>query len=130
MLAMPLTGWLMVSGSGKRRPLSWFGLFDIPICRSSKATGRLGHEAHGVLGWLMLALVVLHIAAALRHHLILRDSVLARMAPAASRARAANYCVRRNRVEPKSAFTYLDPVRHRVPPFRGAVRHAFSVSPP
>ncbi|MEG3163018.1 cytochrome b [Sphingomonas sp. PB2P19] len=81
LVAMPLTGWLMVSGTDKRRPLDWFGLFDIPYLPVSKAAGGFGHEAHGVLGWLMLALVVLHVAAALRHHLILRDTVLARMAP-------------------------------------------------
>ena len=82
---MPLTGWLMVSGSDERRPLNWFGLFDIPYLPVSKAVGGFGHSAHGVLGWLMLALVVLHVAAALRHHLILRNAVLTRMAPAIRR---------------------------------------------
>jgi cytochrome b561 len=81
LLAMPLTGWAMVSGSTKRRPLDWFGAFDIPYLPVSTNVGGLGHDAHGVLGWLMLALVVLHVAAALRHHLILRDTVLARMLP-------------------------------------------------
>ena len=85
LLAMPLTGWLMVSGSAKRGPLNWFGLFDIPYLPVSKAAGGFGHSAHGVLGWLMLALVVLHVAAALRHHLILRNAVLTRMAPAIRR---------------------------------------------
>lgn len=85
LLAMPLTGWMMVSGSDKRGPLNWFGLFDIPYLSVSTAAGGFGHSAHGVLGWLMLALVVLHVAAALRHHLILRNTVLARMAPAVRR---------------------------------------------
>ena len=81
LLLMPLTGWLMVSGTDKRRPLDWFGAFDIPYLPVSKVAGGFGHTGHGILAWVMLALVVLHIAAALRHHLILRDSVLARMAP-------------------------------------------------
>lgn len=85
MIAMPVTGWMMVSGSAKPGGLSWFGLFDIPYLPVSKATGGFGHSAHGVLGWLMVALVVLHVAAALRHHLILRNNVLARMAPAVRR---------------------------------------------
>ncbi len=85
LLAMPLTGWMMVSGTETRRPFNWFGLFDLPYLPVSKAAGGFGHSAHGVLGWLMLALVVLHIAAALRHHLILRDAVLVRMAPALKR---------------------------------------------
>ncbi|WP_375249243.1 cytochrome b [Sphingomonas sp.] len=81
MLIMPLSGWLMVSGPEGRRPLTWFGLFDLPYLPASPATADLGHSAHGVLGWVMVALVVIHIAAALRHHVILRDSVLWRMVP-------------------------------------------------
>ncbi|KQU61768.1 cytochrome B [Sphingomonas sp. Leaf339] len=85
MIALPVTGWLMVSGSAQRRPLTWFGLFDIPYLPVGKAAGGFGHESHEILGWVMLALVVLHIGAALRHRLILRDHVLARMAPALDR---------------------------------------------
>lgn len=85
LLAMPITGWMMVSGSATRRAFTWFGLFDLPFLPISPAAGSIGHNAHGLLGWLMLALVVLHIAAALRHHLILRDTVLTRMAPALDR---------------------------------------------
>lgn len=84
MLAMPLTGWMLSSG-GRRYPISWFGLFDVPFLPVSRATGSIAHDAHGLLGWLMLALVALHAAAALRHHLVLRDRVLARMAPALDR---------------------------------------------
>lgn len=80
LLAMPLTGWLMVSGP-ERWPLTWFGLFDLPYLPASTAAADAGHEGHVLLGWLMLALVALHVAAALRHHLLLRDGVLARMLP-------------------------------------------------
>ena len=85
LLLMPLSGWAMVSGSEKRRPLDWFGAFDIPYLPVSIQVGGVAHETHELLGWLMLALVALHIAAALRHHLFLRDTVLARMAPALRR---------------------------------------------
>jgi len=85
MIAMPVTGWMMVSGSAQRRPLDWFGLFDLPYLPVGPSAGGFGHEAHEILGWLMLALVVLHVGAALRHRLILRDHVLARMAPALDR---------------------------------------------
>lgn len=84
MLALPLTGWLMVSApptDGPARPLTWFGLFDIPRLPASAGAAGFGHEAHELLGWVMVALVVLHVAGALRHHLILRDNVLARMVP-------------------------------------------------
>ncbi len=85
MVAMPVTGWMMVSGSATRRPLDWFGLFDLPYLPVGSQAGGIGHDAHAILGWLMLALVSLHIAAALRHRLILRDGMLARMAPALDR---------------------------------------------
>lgn len=84
LILMPLSGWTMVS-AGTRRPLTWFGLFDIPYLPVSDAAGDIGATAHGILGWTMLTLVALHIAAALRHRLILRDHVLARMAPALDR---------------------------------------------
>ena len=85
MIAMPLTGWAMVSSPDATRPLSWFGLFDLPLLPLSGGAADAGHSAHGVLGWLMLALVVLHVAAALYHHLVQRDHVLARMIPALRR---------------------------------------------
>ncbi|MBD3728221.1 MAG: cytochrome b [Sphingomonadales bacterium] len=80
MLAMPLTGWIVSSAS--KYPLDWFGLFDIPKLAVTKgsATYGFGHEAHELLGYLFLALVVLHVAAALRHHFVLRDDILRRMA--------------------------------------------------
>lgn len=81
MIALPLSGWLMVSGPGPHRPFQWFGLFDIPTLPVGKPLADLGGTAHGPLGWVMAALVVLHVGAALRHHLLLRDSVLVRIAP-------------------------------------------------
>lgn len=81
MIAVPLTGWLMVSGAETRRPLDWFGLFPIPYLPVGRAAGGFGHEAHEILGFAMAGLVIVHILAALRHHLILRDSTLVRMLP-------------------------------------------------
>lgn len=80
MIVMPLTGWMMTSGA-KRYPLTWFGLFDVPYLPIAPDAAGFGHEAHEILGWSMLALVAVHILAALRHHLILRDGVLTRMMP-------------------------------------------------
>ena len=84
MIAMPMSGWAMVSGP-ERRPLTWFGLFDLPYLPVGADAASRGHDAHAVLGWVMLTLVVLHAAAALRHWLILRDGVFGRMAPALER---------------------------------------------
>lgn len=86
LLAMPLSGWAMGSaGREARYPTRWFGLFDVPHLPVSAANAEAGDSAHLVLGYLMAALVVLHVAAALRHHFLLRDGVLARMAPVLAR---------------------------------------------
>jgi cytochrome b561 len=82
MLAMPLTGWAMVSDGNPPHPLPWFGLFDVPLLPVDTATGAAAHEAHELLGWLFVGLVALHVAGALRHHFVLRNSVLRRMIPA------------------------------------------------
>ncbi|WP_277980664.1 cytochrome b [Sphingomonas phyllosphaerae] len=83
LVALPLSGWAMVSGPQGRRPLSWFGAFDLPYLPVTSPAAEGAAKAHGLLGWVMLALVLLHVAAALHHHLVLRDRVLARMLPGA-----------------------------------------------
>jgi cytochrome b561 len=78
-LALPLTGWIFTSPG--RTPTSWFGLFDfpqLPVGKDDPIAG-LAHTGHEVLGLLMLALAVLHIAAALRHQFILKDRLIQRM---------------------------------------------------
>jgi cytochrome b561 len=79
MIVMPLTGWIIASAG--KYPLDWFGVFALPklaITREGTAYA-IGHEAHELLGWLFAGLVVLHVAAALRHHFILKNDVLRRM---------------------------------------------------
>ncbi|MBB3694635.1 cytochrome b [Sphingomonas sp. BK580] len=83
LVALPLSGWVLVSGPQGRRPLNWFGVFDLPYLPVTSPAAEGAAKAHGLLGWVMLALVLLHLAAALRHHLVLRDRVLARMLPGA-----------------------------------------------
>jgi len=80
-IILPITGWMMVSNGTPPRPLDWFGLFPIPFLPVSRAASGFGHDAHEILGLAMAGLVVLHILAALRHHLLLRDSTLVRMLP-------------------------------------------------
>jgi len=79
MFIMPLSGWIMSSAGD--RPLNFFWLFDVPkfdVAKTDAITG-LSRQAHTVLGYAMTALVVGHIAAALRHHFLLKDNVLNRM---------------------------------------------------
>jgi len=95
-LLMPLTGWLYVSAGWNAAmnlpfpaPTIWFGLFQWPhlpgLAEASDATrARTAGAAitvHAWLAWGAVALVALHAAAALKHHLFDRDDVLARMIP-------------------------------------------------
>ena len=79
-IAIPLTGWLMSSAFGV--PTVYLGLIPLPnpLARD-KELAELLRSAHLFLNYTMLALVIIHVAAALKHHLADKDDVLARMVP-------------------------------------------------
>lgn len=80
LFAMPLLGWFFVSAYGTR--ISFFGLFDIPaIWTKSAALSEFILVAHDIGGYLVAALLVLHIGGAFRHGFVKRDGVLQRMLP-------------------------------------------------
>jgi cytochrome b561 len=81
LLLMPLSGWAMVSASRHPHPISFFGLFGVPMLPVSQALGGSAGGVHFYLGYLFAVLAVVHIGAALRHHFLLRDRVLGRMVP-------------------------------------------------
>lgn len=85
MILLPVTGWLMVSASPWGIPTIVFNLFKVPhlpypAFMGDKASAEhvfaLMHE-YGA--YLLIALLVGHIAAALKHHFIARDNTLKRM---------------------------------------------------
>jgi cytochrome b561 len=81
MIAIPLSGWLLTSTNG--RMTSYFGLFEIaplPVSRSEDSH-EFWEEAHEYLAWVMIALIVLHVAGALKHHLAGHRHLLGRMGP-------------------------------------------------
>jgi len=68
--------------SAKGFPVVWFGLLPLPdLVGRDEALGRLFQIAHQGLAWGMAILVLLHLAAALKHHWVDRDGTLARMLP-------------------------------------------------
>ncbi|ANT49303.1 cytochrome b [Mesorhizobium amorphae] len=80
-LALPLSGWALVSVSMLEIPSLPFNLFvmpNLPLAMSD-ASENIWAAAHWYLAYAGIALVVLHALAALRHHFWLRDSVLVRM---------------------------------------------------
>lgn len=84
MIAVPLSGWLMSSAKGFQTV--WFGVLPLPdLVAKDAALGDLLQDVHEALNLTMLGLVLLHAAAALKHHFIDRDDVLTRMLPALER---------------------------------------------
>lgn len=84
---MPLTGMLYSGASGHG-----FGVFSLELFPANPAhdasgevlpfnagLAELGENLHDALGYVLLALVAVHAAAALKHHLIDRDDTLRRM---------------------------------------------------
>ena len=92
MIAMPLTGWLMVSTSRIVLPTLLYGVVhwpDIPwvggLAPGAKHVWHvIGEQGHGLIAKLIYVLLALHVAGALKHQLLSKDEpVLARMAPGA-----------------------------------------------
>ncbi|WP_188055902.1 cytochrome b [Sphingosinithalassobacter sp. CS137] len=81
LILLPLSGWIFSSNPARPRPIDWFGLFELPVLPVGEALAGAAHGGHDLMGFAMAGLVVLHVAAALRHHFVLRDRTLARMLP-------------------------------------------------
>lgn len=80
LLAIPVTGWLYSSATGL--PTVYLGLVQLPdLLTRDKALADQLRLLHVTLNYTMLALVIIHAAAALKHHFVDRDDVLARMLP-------------------------------------------------
>lgn len=78
--ASPLSGWLYSSATGFQTVL--FGVLPIPdlIGKDREAAEAL-KALHRWLNYALAAVVLVHVAAALKHHFGDRDDVLARMIP-------------------------------------------------
>ena len=94
MLGLPFTGWMMVSVSPLEIPTLYFNDLNLevphlpamqwPVIRdlgSAKAAEDALKMVHRWLAYGTIALLVLHVAAAMFHALIKNDDVLARMLP-------------------------------------------------
>jgi len=81
LLAMPLCGWIMSVTAG-RTPV-YFGLFNVPIpgLKPNEATSHFFAQCHTTIAWILIILITLHIAGAVKHYLIDKDDVLQRMLP-------------------------------------------------
>ncbi len=80
LFVIPVLGWMNASYRGF--PVIMFGL-ELPKLVATRSAGfRWTGDVHGLLAtYVMLALVGLHVAAALYHYFFRRDGVLRRMLP-------------------------------------------------
>ncbi|WP_370338818.1 cytochrome b/b6 domain-containing protein [Parvularcula marina] len=83
MIAVPLTGWLYVSAQSGVDTKIFFliPVFHFPVPESDFWRGAFDN-AHSALATAMIGLLVLHVAAALKHHYMSRDETFLRMLPA------------------------------------------------
>ena len=83
MLAVPISGWLFSSASGVQ--VIYLGLVALPnLVPKDDSLAVTLKSVHFALNFTLLALVLVHAGAALRHYLVERDRVLQRMLPALS----------------------------------------------
>ncbi|HEU4620586.1 MAG TPA: cytochrome b [Burkholderiaceae bacterium] len=80
MFAIPLTGYFYSLAAGF--PIVYLGVLPLPVLMdpNPELKGVL-KEAHEVLAWMLAGVLVVHVMAALKHHWVDRDEVLARMLP-------------------------------------------------
>jgi len=80
MLAIPLSGWVLSSSTGVS--VVYLGLVPLPdLVPKDKTLAEVLKAVHGTLNFTLLALVIVHVGAALRHGLVDADGVLPRMLP-------------------------------------------------
>jgi cytochrome b561 len=80
LFALVFSGWAYASSHGI--DISFFGLATVPaIFVNGSGIGQAIGNLHSPLTWILLAVLGLHIAAALAHTLIWHDHVMARMLP-------------------------------------------------
>jgi cytochrome b561 len=79
LLVLPLLGWL---GTSLFPALEVFGVVSLPaISAPDRAAADTVFTLHRLGAFLLVALIGVHVAAALHHHFIRRDGVLRRMLP-------------------------------------------------
>lgn len=83
-LALVISGYLISTADG--RPVAVFGWFEVPaVVHGIDGQEDIAGDIHFALAMVLLAMVALHVLAALRHHLILKDATLRRMLAPPSR---------------------------------------------
>ena len=87
MIGIPLAGWAMVSASPRNLPTVLYGVIPwphlpvLPTLENKKEVSELAGKLHGVFASSLAVLLVLHLGAAVKHHFVVKDDILLRIAP-------------------------------------------------
>ncbi|MEY3633904.1 MAG: hypothetical protein RLZZ61_314 [Pseudomonadota bacterium] len=82
MIAVPLTGWLMIGATGKTAAVDFGGLFTLNLAIGQNAAlADFAHEGHEFLATPLMILIGLHVLGALKHQFLDRIPFLQRMWP-------------------------------------------------
>ena len=88
MIIMPLTGWIMASAEISQHDTRFFGTVEMYVpgipslpAETQKGIADVTENLHSKLAWVIIGLLVLHVAGALKHHFVDKDGLIARMAP-------------------------------------------------
>jgi len=77
---VPISGWFYSQAAGYGD--YWWGPVSIPsLIEASDSAEALFYQLHEAFVKLLIAVVAVHVLAALRHHFLLKDNVLLRMLP-------------------------------------------------
>ena len=80
LLVLPILGW--AAASVRDWQISLFGIVTLPHLLPPKTRiGFMAGDVHTFLSWVLLALIGLHVVAALYHYFVARDRVVQRMLP-------------------------------------------------
>lgn len=79
LIAMPLAGWIGATAGGRPPKLGDIAL-ALPVAEN-KALKEWAFGWHETIAFMLIALLCLHVGAALYHHFFKRDDVLRRMLP-------------------------------------------------
>jgi cytochrome b561 len=80
MLVIPLSGWLYNSAAGF--PLQWFGYIHWPALLDANPSIKvIARQVHEAAVYIFMGLLLVHIAAACKHHWVDRDDIMRRMLP-------------------------------------------------
>ncbi|WP_029030020.1 cytochrome b/b6 domain-containing protein [Salinarimonas rosea] len=81
LVAVPLSGWVQHAAAAGFAPIWWPFAQTLPFVPRSADVAAAAGAVHATFTKLLMAALALHVAGALKHHLVDRDGTLARMLP-------------------------------------------------